>query len=151
MIIPKLTRSKLWARYPGLVSSRTRLENRLRFLSTHIPDEESSFGSYSVILPEEPFVWGVSHITPRTVPSSIRGPPYAQKLAGDRPTSHASTSKRLREPYEDRIRLGSEDETKLRASAKLARNVRKFAGTLIRVGMVLKAWSMDGMMTPSFI
>lgn len=117
----------------------------------HVSDEEASFGSYSVILPEEPLVWGVSHITPRPVPPSIGRPPYARTLAGDKPTSNFSRSDHPQEPYEDdsRIRLGSEEETKLRASARLARRVREFSGTLVRVGMVLEVQLMNGMMTPS--
>ena len=140
-MIPKVARKKLWTRHP-LIPSRppTRLENRLRFLSTQVSDEEATFGSYSVILPEEPLVWGVSHITPRTVPPNIRRPPYAQTLANDKSTSYHSGSGDPQEPYEDdsRIRPGSEEETKLRASAKLARKVREFSGTLVRVGMVLE-------------
>ncbi|KAF8138988.1 methionyl aminopeptidase, partial [Boletus edulis] len=99
--------------------------------------DEASFGCYSVILPEEPFVWGVSHIVPRTVPSGIRQPSYARTLAKDKPTLHAIRSGQSRGPYEDdsRIRLGSEEETKLRASSKLARKVREYAGTLVRPGV----------------
>jgi hypothetical protein len=139
---------RLWTR--PLISSRppTRLENRcLRFLSTRVSNEEVAFGSYSVVLPEEPFVWGVSHISPRTVPSSIGRPPYAQTLAEDKHALHSSKSGYSREPYKDdnRIRLGSEEETRLRASSKLARQVREFSGTLVRVGIVLKVFLMDGM------
>lgn len=121
----------------------------MRFLSTRISDEEASFGSYSVILPEEPFVWGVSHISPRAVPSSIRRPSYARTLAEDERSLHSSRSGPSREPYEggSRIQLGGEEETKLRVSAKLARKVREFSGTLVQVGMVLLVELMDGMMT----
>ena len=141
MIIPQLVRRTLWTRH-SLVSSRACLANPLRLLFTQTPDEVESFGSYSVILPEEPFIWGVSHITPRLVPPNIRRPPYARTLAGGWATSSSSESGCL-PPHEDRIRLGSEQETKLRAAAKLARKVREFAGTLVRVGMILKLWFMD--------
>ncbi|KAF9235584.1 methionine aminopeptidase [Melanogaster broomeanus] len=99
-----------------------------RFLSTRTVDEEESFGTYSVILPEEPFVWGVSHIAPRSVPSGIPRPPYARPPDDEKP-----------KPYEGdgRIQLRSEKEIKLRASAKLAREVREFAGTLVRVPGVM--------------
>lgn len=141
-----ILRRNLWTR---LVSSRTCLANRLHFFSTYTLDEEATFGSYSVILPEEPFVWGVSHITPRTVPSSIQHPPYARTtLANAWPTSCSSRSGHPQQPYHDRVRLASEEETNLRASARLARKAREFAGTLVRVGKVLKAY-MDGIMTPS--
>ena len=139
---------KLWTRHP-LISSR------LRFLSTRVSTEEASFGSYSVILPEEPFVWGVSHISPRTVPSSIGRPPYARALAEkDKHSPHSSESRsghsRERSKDDSRIRLGTEEETKLRASSRLARKTREFSGTLVRVGIVLERFFfMDGMMTPS--
>ncbi|KAH0840302.1 peptidase M24, structural domain-containing protein [Lanmaoa asiatica] len=137
-MIPKLIRRKAWTGHP-LISSRpwTGPESRLRFLSTHTSDEEASFGNYSVILPEEPFVWGVSHITPRTVPSGIGRPPYAQTGADAKPTSHSSRSGPSQEPYEDdsRILLGSEEETKLRAASMLARKIREFSGTLVRPGV----------------
>ncbi|KAG8219039.1 hypothetical protein J3R82DRAFT_4795 [Butyriboletus roseoflavus] len=139
-MIPKSIRRKLWTRHPLVPTCPpTCLQNRLRSLSTHVPDEEASFGSYSVILPEEPLVWGVSHIRPRPVPPSIGRPPYARTLADDKSTSHPSRSGDPQESYLDdnRIRLGSEEETKLRASAKLARKVREFSGTLVRVGMIL--------------
>ncbi|KAJ7492061.1 methionyl aminopeptidase [Mycena latifolia] len=67
------------------------------------------FGSYAVILPEEPFVFGVSHITPRTVPKDIPN---------------------LLTPA-----LGGTPEQRLRAAATLARNVREFAGTLVKANV----------------
>ena len=144
VMISKFLRRTLWTRH-SLIS------NGPRFFSTRVLDEESSFGNYSVILPKEPFVWGVSHISPRPVPSNIRRPPYARTRAEDQHTLHASTE-HSREPYKDdnRIRLGSEEETKLRASSKLARKVREFAGTLVRVGTILTV--VDGRHTdPIFI
>lgn len=127
-MISKFIWRKLWVR-PSLISSR------LRFLSTRVSDEETSFGSYSVILPEEPFVWGVSHILPRSVPSSIGRPPYAQTL-GEEPYRHSSRNEHSQGSceYDSQVRLGSEEEAKLRASSKLARKVREFSGTLVRVG-----------------
>ena len=150
IIIPKFVRRThtSWTTYSGLVSRSSCLRNSLRTLSTHPPDEEASFGIYNVILPEEPFVWGVSHITLRTVPSSIERPQYARMHPNDRPTS-SPRSGRSQGLFKDsnRIRLGSEEETKLRASAKLARNVREFAGTLVRVSVVFKGRLMDSMVT----
>ena len=46
-------------------------------LPTSLPD----FGDYDIILPPEPYVWGVSHIHPRPVPDGIARPTYA--LRGD--------------------------------------------------------------------
>ncbi|KIJ13299.1 hypothetical protein PAXINDRAFT_170584 [Paxillus involutus ATCC 200175] len=100
-------------------------------------DEEASFGSYNVILPEEPFVWGVSHIIPRSVPSTIARPAYARPPEDDKSSDQRSQSEDVQESYEGdgRIQLGSEEEKKLRASARLARKVRDFAGTLVRPGV----------------
>ncbi|KIJ69753.1 hypothetical protein HYDPIDRAFT_104376 [Hydnomerulius pinastri MD-312] len=115
-----------------------------RFLSTRTPDEdeEELFGTYSVILPEEPFVWGVSHLTPRSVPNGIPRPPYVQTrstciLPSDGPSEPGSTGEDTQESYEGdgRIELRSQDEHNLRASAKLASRVREFAGTLVRPGV----------------
>ncbi|KAF9226912.1 methionyl aminopeptidase [Gyrodon lividus] len=108
-----------------------------RSISTQTADEEESFGSYSVILPEEPFVWGVSHIAPRSVLSSIPRPPYARTPEDDRSSNQRSRGEDAKEFYEGdgRIQLRSEEEIKLRASAKLARKVREFAGTLVRPGV----------------
>ncbi|KIK64237.1 hypothetical protein GYMLUDRAFT_161835 [Collybiopsis luxurians FD-317 M1] len=89
-----------------------------------VPD---NFGYYSVILPDEPFVFGVSHIKPRNVPDHIKRPPYA--LNG--------SSKDIQEGAEDRagkIPLGGDAEQKLRSAASLAREVREYAGSLVKVG-----------------
>ncbi|KAF8549853.1 methionyl aminopeptidase [Imleria badia] len=125
----------LWTRHSLILngSPPIRLANRLRFFSTRLLDEEASFGSYSVILPEEPFVWGVSHISPRLVPSNIRQPLYARTQAEDQNTPDAFSERSHKD--DSRIRLGSEEETKLRTSSKLARKVRDFAGTLVRPGV----------------
>lgn len=86
-------------------------------------------GDYSVVLPKEPFVWGVSHIIPRPVPIHIPRPPYIQ---GDRPTlidlSHS-------EVYEGdgRILLGSPEEISLRKAALLAREALNYASTFVKV------------------
>ncbi|KAF7432649.1 hypothetical protein PC9H_004591 [Pleurotus ostreatus] len=84
------------------------------------------FGEYSVILPEEPFVFGVSHITPRLVPEAILRPPYASstKLPGD-PYAY---------PPNACIPLGGSEEQRVRKSGALAKAVRDYAGTLVKVG-----------------
>lgn len=101
-------------------------------------DEAHDFGSYSVILPPEPFVFGVGHIRARPVPNHIALPPYvsslplSQRRAGDdeRPFSG--------DPYvgEGRIELGSDAEIRLRAAAKLAKKTLDFAGSLVNVGLI---------------
>jgi methionyl aminopeptidase len=99
-----------------------------------IPEPEAEdFGNYSVVLPHEPFVFGVSHIPQRPVPPHIPRPPYL--------TSSAHNQFTFDEPSNDgRIRLDSSGERRLREAAKLAREVLEFAGTLVKVevGIVLR-------------
>lgn len=90
-------------------------------------------GDYSVVLPKEPFVWGVLHITPRTVPIHIPRPPY---IKGDRPI--------LRDPKhgesydgDGRIVLGSPDETSLRKAALLARDALNYVSSFAKVVTLL--------------
>jgi len=75
------------------------------------PDD---FGSYSVILPQEPFVFGTSHIRPRSVPHHISRPSYSKSDEG-------------------RISLGTHEEIKLREAGRLAKGVREFAKSLVEV------------------
>ena len=86
-------------------------------------------GDYSVVLPKEPFVWGVSHIIPRPVPAHIPRPPY---IKGDRPILDDPKNG---DPYEGdgRIVLGSPEERTLRKAALLARDALNFAATLAKV------------------
>jgi len=107
-----------------------------RCLTSHSVDPEleelqdvEDFGAYNVILPEEPFVWGVSHITLRPVPKHIIRPQYA--------TSLTKSEAEHGEHYEGdgRIKLGGVEEKRVRAAATLARNVRKYAGSLVQVSV----------------
>ena len=88
--------------------------------SSALSNDAEDFGNYNIILPEEPFVFGVSHIQPlRAVPSHIERPCYAsvppiEELKGN-----------------VKIGLEGEEEAKLRDATMLARNVREFAGTLV--------------------
>lgn len=84
---------------------------------------DAEVGSYSVILPPEPFVFGVSHISQRPVPSRIARPPYAITSARSQPVPSG----------DGRIQLGSPAELRLRRAAQLAREVLEYAGTLVKV------------------
>ncbi|KAI9513227.1 methionyl aminopeptidase [Russula earlei] len=97
--------------------------------------DASFFGTYSVILPTEPFVFGVSHIPQRPVPSQIPRPPYATPSARglSTPTGRGSSSS------DDLVRLGSSEERRLRRAARLAREVLEYAGTLVKVGSTTDA------------
>ncbi|KAJ4490660.1 methionyl aminopeptidase [Lentinula aciculospora] len=92
------------------------------------------FGLYSVILPEEPFVFGVSHIKPRAVPNHIIRPLYAR--------SGLISGKDMHNDVEDadgKLPLGGDPERKLRSVASLARDVREYAGSLVKVGVTTNA------------
>jgi methionyl aminopeptidase len=80
-----------------------------------------------VVLPKEPFVWGVSHIAPRIVPPHIKRPPYAQNIkSGEVQSGDVYTG-------DGRITLGSLEEALLRNSASLAKEVLNFAGKHVKV------------------
>jgi methionyl aminopeptidase len=81
---------------------------------------------YNVILPAEPFVYGVHHIQPRVVPDHILRPPYARGIPAP-----AATEISLQE--NGKIELGGEAELKTREAALLAKKVREFAGTQVKV------------------
>jgi len=90
------------------------------------PDADEYFGNYSVILPPEPFVFGVSHIPRRPVPSHIPRPPYLTSSAQDPFALNGSSNDGL-------IRLGGSEERRSRQAARLAREVLEYAGTLVKV------------------
>ncbi|KAJ6611495.1 methionyl aminopeptidase [Mycena sp. CBHHK59/15] len=96
-----------------------------RSLASFPPAED--FGTYTVILPEEPFVFGVAHIAPRSVPKNIARPPYA---GGSQEVPHDVGGK---------IMLGGEAERRVRSAATLAKKVREFAGALLKAGVTTNA------------
>ncbi|KAF8806238.1 methionyl aminopeptidase [Phlegmacium glaucopus] len=85
--------------------------------------EREDFGSYDVILPAEPFIFGIHHIQPRVVPDHIVKPPYARSSSAP-PTENSG-----------KIKLGGEVELKLREAALLAKKVREFASNQVKVGV----------------
>jgi methionyl aminopeptidase len=91
---------------------------------------QNDYGRYNVILPTEPFIWGVSHIRPRPVPQDIPRPAYA--LSG--PSTERDTSQR-EDPQEGEVivPLGGHEEECLRNAGRLAKQVRGYVETLIRV------------------
>ncbi|OCH94501.1 methionine aminopeptidase [Obba rivulosa] len=103
-----------------------------------LPDEAVwRWGEFNVVLPKEPIVWGVSHIVPRAVPAHIRRPGYAC-------LSRSDQGSEIPEPLSEhwasrRIQLGSETEVGLRAAARLASDVLKYAGTLVKVRRTTEA------------
>ena len=95
-------------------------------------------GLYSMIIPEEPYQWGVAHIMPLEVPSEIPRPPYVKQvlecLRLGKDPSYVGES--YDADGDGKIRLGTEDEVNLRKAASLAKRVLNFAGTLVKVRMV---------------
>lgn len=84
------------------------------------------FGTYSVILPPEPFIFGVSHLPRRPVPSHIARPSYVTSSAHGQSNSCISSG-------DGRIQLDNPGEWRLRRAAQLAREVLEYAGTLVKV------------------
>lgn len=121
--------------HPRLHSSLSIKEETLD--SIHESEEEGyDFGSYSVILPPEPFVFGVGHIRARSVPNHISLPPYVASLPLSQRRAGVDERPFNGDPYtgDGRIELGSEAESRLRTAAKLAKKTLVFAGSLVKVG-----------------
>ncbi|TDL30047.1 methionyl aminopeptidase [Rickenella mellea] len=95
--------------------------------------EDTDFGHYSIILPEEPPVWGTSHIIPRGVPPRISRPQYVNKTLSLGQNDEGVHD----DPYDGdgRIRLGSQEEKRLRNAAKLARLTLSRAYELAKAGV----------------
>ncbi|KIM75244.1 hypothetical protein PILCRDRAFT_683129 [Piloderma croceum F 1598] len=93
------------------------------------------FGTYSIILPPEPFQFGTSHIPILPVPPSIPHPPYA--IEKDLGNDQGQIDAEAEDPWEGdgRIELNTDEERKVRKAARLARNVREFACGLVKVGV----------------
>ncbi|KAI0782600.1 methionyl aminopeptidase [Abortiporus biennis] len=88
-------------------------------------------GDYEVILPEEPYTWGTSHITPKIVPDHIKRPAYNWE------TDPGTNENVFRERFGLILPIlkGSSDDKLLRESARLARRVLNYAGTLVKTGI----------------
>lgn len=119
------------------ISIRPRVLKRCVTTSHSVDPEElgevEDFGAYNVILPEEPFVWGVSHISLRPVSDHIVRPQYALQLDRSASLAKSETDHEAHYDGDGRINLGSVEEKRVRAAAILARNVRKYAGSLVQV------------------
>ena len=129
---PYLTTSH-YSHLPGRSGVRRSVSSISRHHGTVAHAEDTSgldaevFGTYSVILPPEPFIFGVSHIPQRPVPSHIARPPYITTSAThDQPGPCVYSG-------DGRIQLGSPREWRLRRAAQLAREVLEYAGTLVKV------------------
>ena len=99
-------------------------------------EQVEDFGDYSVILPPEPFVFGVSHIRPRVVPQHIKKPSYADIPGGEAPREVPNRNS-------GKIALGGEAELRVREAARLASKVREFASTQVQVRNPIFAYSLS--------
>lgn len=104
-----------------------------QFSNPEPSEHDHNFGHYDVILPEEPFIWGVSHIKLRTVPEYIRRPKYALPDVSGKVGKEEAEDKSVWKTGADRIIVKGEDEAKLRSTAGLASEVLKYAGSLVKV------------------
>lgn len=107
------------------LSTTTRVKPSVLAGSHEDAAEFEDYGDYSVILPAEPFVFGTTHIKKRTVPNSIVRP---QKGYGD-----AQRERNRGPPKGKQIMLGGAEEVRLRRAAALAKRVREYAGSLVKV------------------
>ena len=121
-----MNRLRPWLVFRKLRLTRPRTYQSIRRFNLNQKEENLN---YNIILPTEPYVWGVSHIQPRLVPDHIAKPPYAR--GSPVPTEEI--------PLQDRgkIELGGEAELKIREAALLAKKVREFAGTQVKVRLKL--------------
>ena len=153
-IIRSLSRTFFLTRHASLSINARRL-----FRSSASRREEEDIeiedpGLYEVILPPDPPVWGVSHISPRKVPDCITKPPYVERRRVREVTASCEFSQNKdadfvgtyngdekesanfnHDPYtgDGRIQLGSEDEGRVRRSAQLAKRTLEMAANLVRV------------------
>ena len=94
-------------------------------------EHDLRYGYYDVILPEEPYIWGTSHIIPRGVPPHIRRPPYVPDLVNQ--AAGSSTPQEGPAATERKLITDAEDLVRLRRAAQLAAKTLQFAGTLVQV------------------
>jgi len=97
-------------------------------------DPYPDFGTYSIILPPEPFQFGTSHFPILPVPSSIPRPQYAI----EKPVlGRFGKDKGPTDPWEGdgKIELNTDEEMRLRNAARLAKSVREFTSELVKVGV----------------
>lgn len=94
-----------------------------RFSASPLDDELDPGHNPTIILPENNApTSGAHHMKPKRVPKDIPRPYYANGSQCMRPPGQTSI-----------IPLGGEDEAGIRAACKLAREVLRFAGNLVKV------------------
>ena len=91
----------------------------------HVPsvDELDSFGTYTLILPPESSINGVAHIPMKSVPEHINRPQYVSGTLSEINLNRSDPFAGDPHVGDGRIIPGSDDEIKLRRTAKLAKAV----------------------------
>ena len=90
------------------------------------------FGTYNVILPAEPFVFGVNHIQPQSyLQDNIVKPSYGR-------SSPASPIDSISLENSGKIELDGEPELNIPEAALLAKKVRNFASTKVKVRVYIR-------------
>lgn len=131
---PQIAHARIPRTRPAVVLPNLRRhitsESTERPQAAELSEHDLKYGFFDVILPEEPFVWGTSHIIPRGVPPQIPRPPYVPDPTLSRPDAvgEERTSKAKR-----RFITDEEDLQKLRRAAKLAAETLQFAELLAQV------------------
>ncbi|GBE80240.1 Methionine aminopeptidase 1 [Sparassis crispa] len=115
-----------------------RTSHRSVDLSETTSDVANDFGSYDVILPPEPFVWGVAHIKPRCVPEDIRRPRYALSFDSASTLGFGEDTSTGPQHVRDKL-IALQDEETVRRVGRLAKEVLLYAGSLVQVGVTTEA------------
>jgi hypothetical protein len=109
-----------------------------RFSASPFDDELDPGRNPSIILPDENAPSGAHHIKRKRVSRDIPRPYYVTGSQCIRPPGQASI-----------IPLGGEDEAGIRTACKLAREVLRFAGSLVKVRLRLTLWNQQPLLVPS--
>lgn len=104
-----------------------------------MPDSSAfTYGDYTIIFPSEPVQMGTSHMKILPVPASVPRPQYVIERqrridAGESDVEINEAGDLDPDHGDGRIKLGGEEEARLRRTARLAKKVREFARSLVKV------------------
>ncbi|KAH9939306.1 methionine aminopeptidase [Epithele typhae] len=98
-----------------------------------LSEHDLRFGFYDIILPEEPYMWGTSHILPRNVLPQIPRPPYVPDPANPDASADATSDTRRK------LITAPEDVVRLKRAARLAAETLNYAETLVEAGRTTDA------------
>ncbi|KAG8811539.1 hypothetical protein FRC17_002408 [Serendipita sp. 399] len=118
--------------------SRSQLIASRSFLLQHSPirhnttavDSEPDFGDYLIVLPPDKVMFGVSHIPKNIVPDEIPRPSYYRN--DDPNASAGSKSLPNIRSIKSTIKLGTDEETRMRRACTLAKETLDYAGHILK-------------------